>query len=121
VGPRGPNARGTAELAQAGLDPATALHSPIVIGHFVTGFVLEEQAAAGRAGPVTGPAEAYPLLSSAPATGGPPESDRAFEHGLGSLIVGLARHLPGQGEGTASWSAEASASRRTRWSCSGGW
>jgi TetR/AcrR family tetracycline transcriptional repressor len=90
---------GLAELVQAGLDPATALHTLIAIGHFVTGFVLEEQAAAARDAPTTGADGQYPLLRAALATGGPPEGDRAFEHGLGALIDGLARHLPGREEG----------------------
>jgi TetR/AcrR family tetracycline transcriptional repressor len=90
---------GLAELVAAGLDPATALHTLIAISHFVTGFVLEEQAAAGRE--VSTPVEGadHPLLRAAIATGGPPEGDRAFEHGLGALIDGLARHLPGREEG----------------------
>jgi TetR/AcrR family tetracycline transcriptional repressor len=87
-----------AELVAAGLAPAPALHSLIAISHFVTGFVLEEQAAAGRELPAPAGAGEFPLLQAAIATGGPPEGDRAFEHGLGALIDGLARHLPGPQE-----------------------
>jgi len=90
---------GLAELVAVGLDPATALHTLIAISHFVTGFVLEEQAAAGRVVSASTDAGEYPLLQAAIATGGPPEGDRAFEHGLGALIDGLARHLPGHEEG----------------------
>jgi TetR/AcrR family tetracycline transcriptional repressor len=89
-----------AELVEAGADPATALHTLIAISHFVTGFVLEEQAAAGREVPTsTGGGADFTLLQAAIATGGPPEGDRAFEHGLGALIDGLARHLSGREEG----------------------
>ncbi len=88
-----------AELVAAGLDPATALHTLIAISHFVTGFVLEEQAAAGREVPTPAGGPDHPLLRAAIATGGPPEGDRAFEHGIAALIDGLARHLPGREEG----------------------
>ncbi|MGI5127188.1 TetR/AcrR family transcriptional regulator C-terminal domain-containing protein [Pseudonocardia sp. CA-107938] len=90
---------GIAELVAAGMDPATALHSLVAIGHFVTGFVLEEQAAAGRELPVPADTGDFPLLQAALAAGGPPEGNRAFEHGLGALIDGLARHLPNHEEG----------------------
>jgi TetR/AcrR family tetracycline transcriptional repressor len=85
-----------AALVQAGLTPATALHTLIAISHFVTGFVLEEQAAAARAVPVQDDGGVdFPLLRAAIESGGPPEGDRAFEHGLGALVDGLARRLPG--------------------------
>lgn len=88
---------GLTELVRAGMDPATALHSLIAISHFVTGFVLEEQAAATREVVVRNdsPGTEHPLLFAALATGGPPESDRAFEYGVQALIDGLARQVPG--------------------------
>jgi TetR/AcrR family transcriptional regulator, tetracycline repressor protein len=86
---------GIAELVGAGLTPATALHTLIAISHFVTGFVIEEQAAAAREVPAHGGGEDFPLLRAAIESGGAPEGDRAFEHGLGALIDGLARNLLG--------------------------
>lgn len=90
---------GIAGLVRAGADPATALHTIVAIAHFVTGFVLEEQAAAQRSITDAGPGEDLPLLHAALATGGAPEGDRSFEHGLAALIDGLARRLPGPAEG----------------------
>ena len=58
--------------------------------------MLEEQAAAVRDVPATGQTAEYPLLQCRARDRRPPEGDRAFEHGLGALIDGLARHLPGQ-------------------------
>jgi TetR/AcrR family tetracycline transcriptional repressor len=85
---------GIAELVRAGLTPATALHTLIAISHFVTGFVIEEQAAAAREVPAHDGGEEFPLLRAA-ISGGGPEGDRAFEYGLGALIDGLAGHLSG--------------------------
>jgi TetR/AcrR family transcriptional regulator, tetracycline repressor protein len=103
---------GIAELVGAGLTPATALHTLIAISHFVTGFVIEEQAAAAREVPAHDGGEDFPLLRAAIESGGAPEGDRAFEHGLGALIDGLARNLLGvaretmirqPGEGAGEW------------------
>ncbi|TCK24872.1 TetR/AcrR family transcriptional regulator C-terminal domain-containing protein [Pseudonocardia endophytica] len=91
---------GIAELVAAGLDPASALHTLIAVAHFVTGFVLEEQAAAQREIADAGTAgEAFPLLSAALEKGGAPEGERSFSHGLTALVDGLARRVPGPAEG----------------------
>ena len=91
---------GIAELVALGLDPASALHTLIAVAHFVTGFVLEEQAAARRhITDAAAPGDDLPLLRAALQAGGVPEDDRSFEHGLTALVDGLARRLPGPTKG----------------------
>lgn len=94
---------GIADLVAAGLDPASALHTLVAVAHFVTGFVLEEQAAAQRKPADAGPVgEDLPLLRAALETGGAPEGDRSFEHGLTALVDGLVRRMPGPTRGERS-------------------
>ncbi|PSK95637.1 TetR family transcriptional regulator [Murinocardiopsis flavida] len=94
-------------LVGFGFTPVEAMRSIISIGHFVTGFVMEEQGAqGGRHKDDPGTAEDRPrgrgtetpsasnadtpMLSAAIAEGGPPESDEAFEQGLRLLVDGMA-------------------------------
>lgn len=83
-------------LREAGFDAVGGFRLLVAVGHYVTGFVIEEQGAARRHAALTGPvpdvAEIVamtPLLVGALVDGGPPESDEAFEHGLTALIAGL--------------------------------
>jgi len=81
-------------LIAAGFTPAQALRSITAIGHYVTGFVMEEQSARHRPqpDPPTSLASAIqdtPTLMAAIREGGPPESDDAFEQGVAMLIDGM--------------------------------
>ncbi|GAA3455676.1 TetR/AcrR family transcriptional regulator C-terminal domain-containing protein [Dactylosporangium matsuzakiense] len=81
-------------LVSAGFTPAHALRSITAIGHYVTGFVMEEQSARNRPqpDPPTSPGSAIqgtPTLAAAIREGGPPESTEAFEQGVAMLIDGM--------------------------------
>ena len=81
-------------LVGAGFTPAQALRSITAIGHYVTGFVMEEQSARHRPQPdmPTSPDSAIqdtPTLVAAIREGGPPESNEAFEQGVAMLIDGM--------------------------------
>ncbi|MGY1434705.1 TetR/AcrR family transcriptional regulator C-terminal domain-containing protein [Streptomyces reniochalinae] len=96
-------------LVGFGFDPVHAMRAIIAIGHYVTGFTLEEQAAQSRRSEGAPPAPRHgkrrgtqdaalesalaPLLMEAIQRGGPPESPEAFEQGLTMLIDGM-RALP---------------------------
>ncbi|MGW1681261.1 TetR/AcrR family transcriptional regulator C-terminal domain-containing protein [Saccharopolyspora sp. NPDC002376] len=86
-------------LSEYGFSPVQAMRAVIAIGHYITGFVLEEQAARtesreqGRSQEQTAPRERLPFLEAAIQEGGPPEGPEAFEQGLGMLIDGM-RALP---------------------------
>ena len=87
-------------LVDAGMSPGDALRSFIAIGNYVSGFTLEEQADRMRGEP-SGPPDpeqwgramaslsVYPRLYEALMTVGDPQSDEAFEAGLGFIIDGI--------------------------------
>lgn len=86
--------RELAVLVEVGFRPAAALRSVMAIGHFVTGFVLAEQADPHDPadGPPTGATElmeSNPVFAAAIAEGGDPQNEAAFEHGLRMLINGM--------------------------------
>lgn len=88
--------RELAVLVEAGFSPVAALRSVMTIGHFVTGFVLAEQADHHDAGdgPPQGAAEllaANPTFAAAIAAGGDPQSEAAFEYGVRLILDGIAR------------------------------
>ncbi|MER5388250.1 TetR/AcrR family transcriptional regulator C-terminal domain-containing protein [Saccharopolyspora sp. NPDC002686] len=86
-------------LSEYGFNPVQAMRAVIAIGHYITGFVLEEQAAQARphtekrpkrrSQERTAPRERLPFLEAAIQEGGPPEGPAAFEQGLGMLIDGM--------------------------------
>ena len=81
-------------LVSVGFTPAQALRAITAIGHYVTGFVLEEQAAQHRPQPPSPTSsqpssEEAPLLMAAIRDGGPAESSDAFEQGISMLIDGM--------------------------------
>jgi TetR/AcrR family tetracycline transcriptional repressor len=91
-----------------GFTPALALRTIMAIGHYVTGFVLQEQSSQAQhpRQPPDQLAELAGLLDDGTSStllvairqGGDPLGDDAFEHGLRALIDGttaaLARHRP---------------------------
>jgi TetR/AcrR family transcriptional regulator, tetracycline repressor protein len=87
---------GLQTLVGIGFTPAQGLRALIAIGHYVTGFAMEEQSAQRRsqhqARTSQGPEGAEvqtPILAAAIRDGGPPETDEAFEQGLWMLIDGM--------------------------------
>ncbi len=91
-------------LADAGFSPADGLQAMLVLGNYVSGFTLEEQAdrVRGHVGDERGDeaweeaiAELapYPLLAEAMRTVGDPQGDAAFEHGLRLILDGLRMQL----------------------------
>ena len=79
-------------LVAVGFTPTQALRAIIAIGHYVTGFVMEEQSARQRPPQQPPPASAgleTPTLMAALRSGGPPESEDAFEQGVSMLIDGM--------------------------------
>ncbi|MEU5846695.1 TetR/AcrR family transcriptional regulator C-terminal domain-containing protein [Saccharopolyspora shandongensis] len=92
-------------LTGFGFTPVQAMRAVIAIGHYITGFVLEEQAAQerrnraesgaderrGRRGreEEAAPRERLPVLGAAIREGGPPEGPEAFEQGLRMLVDGM--------------------------------
>lgn len=81
-------------LVAAGFTPVEALRALVALGHYVTGFVIEEQAALQRRELRSSPRDEQqgvdtPTLRAALEDGGAPENDDAFEHGLRALIRGL--------------------------------
>ena len=87
-------------LVDAGMSPADAMRSFIAVGNYVSGFTLEEQADRMRGEPhgLADPDEwesamaelsIYPLLHEALRTIGDPQSDEAFEAGLGFIVDGI--------------------------------
>ncbi len=85
-------------LVDAGFTPKDAVRAVIVIGHYVSGFVLDEQHDEERddSGPPGFDLDTYPLL----AEGGPAALDRdtLFEYGLRCLLDGM-RAGVGSGSG----------------------
>jgi TetR/AcrR family tetracycline transcriptional repressor len=76
-------------LVDAGFDPKDAVRAIVVLGQYVTGFVLDEQADLDRADdppPEFDPAE-FPILAAA----GPVALDRdtLFDYGLRCLLAGM--------------------------------
>lgn len=77
-----------------GFTPRLALHTVSVITHYISGFVLKEQATpndAASAAP-TAP-DVSDTLSAAFAAGGSPLSTGVFEHGIGMIIAGVSTEL----------------------------
>lgn len=90
-------------LVDRGFTPVRAVHAIVSLGHYVTGFVLEEQAerqryaATGETAPeqMTEPQrdellKATPILAAALRDGGELGGEEAFEVGLRMLIDGIA-------------------------------
>jgi TetR/AcrR family transcriptional regulator, tetracycline repressor protein len=76
-------------LVEAGFDPQDAVRAIIVLGHYVSGFVLDEQGDPEREGdapPTLDPGE-FPILS----VGGTAALDRdtLFEYGLQRMLDGM--------------------------------
>jgi TetR/AcrR family tetracycline transcriptional repressor len=85
--------RNAGVLVDAGFDPADAVRAMVVLGHYVSGFVLDEQHDAERADeepPGFDPA-AFPHL----AAGGAAAADRdaLFEYGLQRMLDGMRASL----------------------------
>ncbi|WP_197034560.1 TetR/AcrR family transcriptional regulator C-terminal domain-containing protein [Glycomyces sp. NRRL B-16210] len=85
-----------AALVEVGFSPAAALRSVMALGHYVTGFVLAEQADDHGDSPPPGAAELLqtnPTFAAAIAEGGDPQSEAAFLHGLRLLLDGMKARL----------------------------
>lgn len=91
-----------AALADLGFTPALALRTIAIVTHYVTGFVLKEQAAVdARLNDTTGMVNPKDILSGsaldtfveAMKTGGDPLGEDVFEHGLRMIISGTERDL----------------------------
>ncbi|WP_326822684.1 TetR/AcrR family transcriptional regulator C-terminal domain-containing protein [Streptosporangium sp. NBC_01756] len=85
-------------LRRAGFPPREALRGLFTLGHYVTGFVLEEQAQS--AGPPQDDLEQarhwfadHPALFEAVAQSGHPQGEETFEHGLSTILNGMRDHL----------------------------
>lgn len=83
-------------LVEAGFEPADAARAVVVLGHYVSGFVLDEQGDSERdddAPPDLDPAE-FPILTA----GGPGVLDRdaLFEYGLQRMLDGMRARLKAQ-------------------------
>lgn len=81
-------------LVEAGFTAPDALRAVLVLGHYVSGFVLDEQRGSERAAdehPDLDPAE-FPVLTAAAEAVADP--DALFEYGLQSLMCGIKSGLP---------------------------
>lgn len=96
-----------AAMADFGFDPALALSTIAIVTHYVTGFVLKEQAVANaQPGQTTGEVNPMEILRGraldtfveAMRTGGNPLGEDIFEHGLRVLISGTECQLATTGE-----------------------
>ena len=77
-----------------GFTPALALHTISVITHYISGFVLKEQAPATQAIPAGDePLDISDTLKSAFAEGGGPLSTEVFEHGIRMIVTGVSVEL----------------------------
>ncbi|MEU4328472.1 TetR/AcrR family transcriptional regulator C-terminal domain-containing protein [Nonomuraea dietziae] len=85
-------------LGRAGFPPREAVRSLFTLGHYVTGFVLEEQARAAH-NPEADLNEARRWLADQPdllvalMESGPPDGDEAFEHGLSMILEGISTRI----------------------------
>ncbi|WP_371785231.1 TetR/AcrR family transcriptional regulator C-terminal domain-containing protein [Streptosporangium subroseum] len=81
-------------LDRAGFSPREALRGLFTLDHYVTGFVLEEQARPTRE-PEEDLDDARRWLADRPSLlavfmeSGPPHGDEAFEHGLSLILEGI--------------------------------
>lgn len=96
-------------MVRLGFTPVLALHTITALTHYINGFVLQEQAAAGVTAPSPAltaliESDALPTLISALRAGGSPVGDAAFDHGLRMLIDGAARNLTMTGQDSAEMS-----------------
>ncbi|MER5419135.1 TetR/AcrR family transcriptional regulator C-terminal domain-containing protein [Streptosporangium roseum] len=86
-------------LQRAGFAPREALRGLFTLGHYVSGFVLEEQADHPR-GPGEDLDQARRWLADhlglfeAVAQSGHPQGEETFEHGLAMILEGMRAHLP---------------------------
>lgn len=87
--------RTLAVLVEAGFTPEDAIRAVLVLGHYVSGFVLDEQGDAERVDdePPALDSEEFPLLAS----GGRVALDRdtLFEYGLQRLLDGMRAQVNG--------------------------
>lgn len=79
-----------AAMTGCGFTPVLAVRTISTLTHYITGFVLQEQAARPTGRPVEEPA---PTLMAALRAGGSPLGADAFEHGLRAIINGTAAAL----------------------------
>jgi len=80
-------------LVEAGFDAADAVRAVIVLGHYVSGFVLDEQGDAERTddeAPALDPAE-FPILAAG--GGAVLDRDTLFEYGLQRMLDGMRARL----------------------------
>ncbi|MFB9830625.1 TetR/AcrR family transcriptional regulator C-terminal domain-containing protein [Actinoallomurus acaciae] len=87
--------RTLAVLVEAGFTPDDAISAVLVLGHYVSGFVLDEQGDAERADdePLTLDPEEFPLLASGGSVA--LDRDRLFEYGLQRLLDGMRAQVNG--------------------------
>ncbi|MCO5995068.1 TetR/AcrR family transcriptional regulator C-terminal domain-containing protein [Actinoallomurus rhizosphaericola] len=85
--------RALSVLVEAGFTPEDALRAVIVLGHYVVGFVLDEQKDLERQGDagIEFDLERFPVIAAA----GPAALDRdaTFEYGLQRMLDGMRAHV----------------------------
>ncbi|MEV0967826.1 TetR/AcrR family transcriptional regulator C-terminal domain-containing protein [Microtetraspora glauca] len=79
-----------AAMTDRGFTPVLAVRTISTLTHYITGFVLQEQAPRPPGQPVEEP---MPILTESHRAGGSPLSEDAFEHGLRVIITGTAATL----------------------------
>ncbi|WP_405142617.1 TetR/AcrR family transcriptional regulator C-terminal domain-containing protein [Sphaerisporangium sp. NBC_01403] len=79
-----------AAMTSRGFTPVLAVRTISTLTHYITGFVLQEQATRPSGRPRE---EAVPTLTAALHAGGGPLGEDAFEHGLRTIITGTADAL----------------------------
>ncbi|MFC5164985.1 TetR/AcrR family transcriptional regulator C-terminal domain-containing protein [Nonomuraea angiospora] len=79
-----------AAMTACGFTPVLAVRTISTLTHYITGFVLQEQATRPTAQPMEEP---VPTLAAALREGGSPLSEDAFEHGLHAIIAGTTAAL----------------------------
>lgn len=82
-----------AALVRFGYTPPLALTMISVVTHFVSGFVLKEQASASGAMPAAESPESSAELKTAFLQSGGPLSVAVFDHGIRLIIAGMAAEL----------------------------
>ncbi|GAA4640295.1 TetR/AcrR family transcriptional regulator C-terminal domain-containing protein [Actinoallomurus vinaceus] len=88
-------------LVEAGFEPADAIRAVLVLGHFVSGFVLDEQRGSEREDdpmPALDPAE-FPILAAGGAAA--LDQDTLFEYGLQRMLDGMRAQLATHEESAA--------------------
>jgi TetR/AcrR family tetracycline transcriptional repressor len=76
-----------------GFSPSLALHTVSVVTHYISGFVLKEQDAAGELDALQLPANISATLRDAFQQGGSPLGFEVFVHGIRMIVAGVRAEL----------------------------